>query len=62
MYLKPPTASLNKSELKMEGLPVPRLKRTGKKSATKKGKKSTRKAGKKPAKKSKGKTYKMIQA
>ena len=52
MYLKQPIASLNKSELKMEGLPVPRLKRTGKKSATKKGKKSTRKAGKKPAKKS----------
>lgn len=59
MYLKQPIAALHKSELKMEGVAIPRKRRaTGKKSATKKAKKSTKKS----AHKRKVVTYKMILA
>lgn len=60
MNLKQPIAPLHRSELKMEGLPIPRRKRScsRKKSATKK----TRKGTKKTAKKRKATTYKMILA
>ncbi len=57
MILKQPIASLHKSELKMEGLAIPRKKKScsRKKSASKKAKKSTKKTAKK-----KSATYKMI--
>ena len=59
MKLKQPIASLHKSELKMEGLKIPRKKRScsRKKSASKKAKKGTKKTAKQ-----KSATYKMILA
>lgn len=59
MKLKQPIASLHKSELKMEGLAIPRKKRScsRKKSASKKTKKGTKKTAKR-----KVSTYKMILA
>jgi len=59
MKLKQPIASLHKSELKMEGLTIPRKKRScsRKKSASKRAKKGTKKTAKR-----KGATYKMILA
>lgn len=60
MKLKQPIASLHKSELKMEGLAIPRKKRpySRKKSASNKAKKNTKKS----ALKRKATTYKMILA
>ena len=59
MNLKQPIASLHKSELKMEGLTIPRKKRScsRKKSASKKAKNGTKKTAKR-----KSATYKMILA
>ena len=59
MKLKQPIASLHKSELKMEGLIIPRKKRScsRKKSASKRAKKGTKKTAKR-----KSATYKMILA
>ena len=60
MNLKQPIASLHKSELKMEGLPIPRQKHScsRKRSASNK----IKKAKKKSTNKQKATTYKMILA